>query len=283
MSNTANYLEFAPPRPPGRMPAFVLAIAAHLVLLGALAWGVSWKHKSTELAAEAELWASVPVEAAPKAVEAPPPPPPPPAPVVKEVAPPPAPVVKETDIALEREKEKKKLADEKKREEDLERKKAEALKKQEAVKEAQKKKQDQLKAAELKKKQQEEEDARQAEAQRQENLKRIAGMAGATGGPTATGNAQRAAGPSDSYGGRVRARVKPNIVFTDDVPGNPVAEVEVRTSPDGTIIARKIIKSSGVKAWDEAVLKAIDKTEVLPRDTDGRVPPALIIEFRPKG
>jgi len=59
--------------------------------------------------------------------------------------------------------------------------------------------------------------------------------------------------------------------------------VEVRTSPDGTIIARKIIKSSGVKAWDEAVLKAIDKTEVLPRDTDGRVPPALIIEFRPKG
>ena len=155
MSNTANYLEFAPPRPPGRMPAFVLAIAAHLVLLGALAWGVSWKHKSTELAAEAELWASVPVEAAPKAVEAPPPPPPPPAPVVKEVAPPPAPVVKETDIALEREKEKKKLADEKKREEDLERKKAEALKKQEAVKEAQKKKQDQLKAAELKKKQEE--------------------------------------------------------------------------------------------------------------------------------
>ena len=281
MSQPAHYLEFAPPRPPGRMPAFALAIAAHVLLLGALAWGVSWKHKSTELAAEAELWAAVPVEAAPRAVEAPPPPPPPPAPVVKEVAPPPAPVVKETDIALEREKEKKKLAEEKKREEDLERKRVEALKKQEAVKEAQKKKQDQLKAAELKKKQ--EEDARQAEAQRQENLKRIAGLAGATGGPTATGNAQRAAGPSDSYGGRVRARVKPNIVFTDDVPGNPVAEVEVRTSPDGTIIARKVVKSSGVKAWDEAVLKAIDKTEVLPRDTDGRVPPALIIEFRPKG
>lgn len=267
------------------MPAFALAIGAHVLLLGALAWGVSWKHKSTELAAEAELWAAVPVEAAPRAVEAPPPPPPPPPPalVVKEVPPPPAPVVNETDITLEREKEKKRLADEKKREEDLERKKAEALKKQEALKEAQKKKQDQLKAAELKKKQQEEEDAKQAEAQRQENLKRIAGLAGATGGPTATGNAQHAAAPSEAYGGRIAARVKPNIVFTEDVPGNPVAEVEVRTSPDGTIIARKILKSSGVKGWDEAVLKAIDKTEILPRDTDGRVPPALVIKFRPKG
>ena len=33
---------------------------------------------------------------------------------------------------------------------------------------------------------------------------------------------------------------------------------------------------------DEAVLRAIDKTEVLPRDTDGRVPPSLEISFRPR-
>jgi colicin import membrane protein len=58
--------------------------------------------------------------------------------------------------------------------------------------------------------------------------------------------------------------------------------VEVRTAPDGTIVGRKVLKSSGSKAWDEAVLKAIDKTEVLPRDTDGRVPPALVITFRPR-
>jgi colicin import membrane protein len=30
------------------------------------------------------------------------------------------------------------------------------------------------------------------------------------------------------------------------------------------------------------VLKAIDKTERLPRDTDGRVQPSLVIGFRPK-
>lgn len=88
--------------------------------------------------------------------------------------------------------------------------------------------------------------------------------------------------PSASYAGRIRARIKPNITFTEDVAGNPKAEVEVRTSPDGTIISRKLLSSSGNKAWDEAVLKAIDKTATLPRDEDGRVPPVLEISFRPK-
>jgi colicin import membrane protein len=43
------------------------------------------------------------------------------------------------------------------------------------------------------------------------------------------------------------------------------------------------VRSSGSKAWDEAVLRALDKTEVLPRDTDGRVPSPVVIEFKPKG
>ena len=90
------------------------------------------------------------------------------------------------------------------------------------------------------------------------------------------------AGPSASYAGRIVARVKPNIVFTEEPPNNNAAEVEVRLSPNGTIVGRKLIQSSGNKAWDEAVLKAIDKTAVLPRDEDGRVPPVLEISFRPK-
>jgi colicin import membrane protein len=81
----------------------------------------------------------------------------------------------------------------------------------------------------------------------------------------------------------VQARVHPNIVFMHDVSGNPKAEVEVRTSPDGTIVGKKLVRSSGVKAWDEAVLRALEKTEVLPRDVDGRVPSPVVIEFRPKG
>jgi colicin import membrane protein len=108
-------------------------------------------------------------------------------------------------------------------------------------------------------------------------------LAGGSGAPSSQGNAARSSGPSDSYAGRIRARVKPNIVFADDTPGNPIAEVEVRMAPDGTIVSRKITKSSGVKAWDDAVLRALDKTEILPRDVDGRVHTPLIIEFRPRG
>ncbi|MDP2248950.1 MAG: TonB C-terminal domain-containing protein, partial [Hydrogenophaga sp.] len=44
---------------------------------------------------------------------------------------------------------------------------------------------------------------------------------------------------------------------------------------------RKLIKSSGNAAWDEAVLRAIDRTVSLPRDTDGRVPSSLVIGLRP--
>ena len=101
-----------------------------------------------------------------------------------------------------------------------------------------------------------------------------------------SGNTQQATGPSASYAGRVRAKLKPNIVFRSDtldqISGNPVAEVEVKASADGSITERKLIKSSGVKAWDDAVLRAIDKTETLPRDVDGRVPSPLVLSFRPR-
>ena len=60
--------------------------------------------------------------------------------------------------------------------------------------------------------------------------------------------------------------------------GNIGADQVVKASADGSITEEpKLIKSSGVKAWDDAVLRAIDKMEALPRDTDGRVPPLLVI------
>lgn len=113
-------------------------------------------------------------------------------------------------------------------------------------------------------------------------MRRIQGMAGATGGENATGTAQRSAGPSGSYGGKVAAKVKPNIVYPDAISGNPRAEVEVRLSPDGTIVGKRLVQPSGNKAWDDAVLRALDKTETLPRDVDGRVPSSLTIGFRPQ-
>ena len=110
----------------------------------------------------------------------------------------------------------------------------------------------------------------------------------------ATGPSSSYTGPSSSYAGRVRAKLKPNIVFPEEARaqisgnpfgnpfGNPLAEVEVKASADGSITERKLIKSSGVKAWDDAVLRAIDKMETLPRDVDGRVPSPMVLSFRPK-
>ena len=44
---------------------------------------------------------------------------------------------------------------------------------------------------------------------------------------------------------------------------------------------KRLVKSSGNKEWDEAVLRAVDRTASLPGD-NGLVPPALILVFRPK-
>ncbi len=302
MDAAATRLEFAPPPTPGMVRALGLAIIAHALLVAALTWGVSWKRDAVTLTAEAELWSTVPQEAAPRLVETPPPPLQPSTAPVAEPAPPPpdvAPAVPDAEIVMAREKKRlekekaireQKLAKlaadkqrlEEKREAD---KKATEDKRRADLKLAEQKRSDQKlveQAAKRKEALQAQEDTRKIEAQREENIKRMAGLAGATGSTNATGAAQQSSGPSPSYGGRIRARIKPNIVFTEEIVSNPTAEVEVRTSPDGTIIGRKLLKSSGVRSWDDAVLKAIDKTEVLPRDLDGRVPPTLVISFRPK-
>ena len=98
------------------------------------------------------------------------------------------------------------------------------------------------------------------------------------GGGNTGGQDERDAGPSAGYAGRIRAAVRPNIVFTDDVPGNPRTVVEVRTGPTGTIISARVVKSSGVKSWDDAVLRALDRTEKLPSD-GGRYYNPLEIAF----
>jgi colicin import membrane protein len=223
------------------------------------------------------------------------------------------PDTREADIAIEREK--KRLEQEKKaREQQQEREKRERERKEEERKdrleqekkerlqkekdkeqrekqlaEQKKAEQDkQKKLAEDKRKADEaakrkaDAEAKQLAEQREANMRRIQGMAGATGAETATGTAQRSAGPSGSYGGKVAAKVKPNIVYPDAISGNPRAEVEVRLSPDGTIVGKRLVQPSGNKAWDDAVLRALDKTETLPRDVDGRVPSSLTIGFRPQ-
>lgn len=273
--HTASRFEFNNPAPrQGLLRAYGLALLIHGLLLAALTWGVNWRRSDTSLSVEAELWSAVPQQAAPPLVEpepTPEPAPPPPPPKVEE------PRQSEADIALAREKERQ--AKEKLEQARLEKEKL-AREKERERQEREKKLAEEKKKKELEAKRKEEAEAKQ---RREENLKRMAGLAGATGAPTATGNAQKSSGGiSSSYAGRIRARIKPNIVFPDELATNPSAEVEVRTSPDGTIVGRKLVKSSGVPSWDEAVLKAIDKTDTLPRNEEGVVPSPMTIIFRPK-
>lgn len=304
MSSGSLHLELAPPPAQGLGRSLGLALVVHLLLLIALTWGIQWQDRDNTPAVEAELWSALPKAAAP------PPPPPAPEPTAELPPPPPAPKVmptppapsRDADIAIAKQKKaeqdkkleqeqlklKKQLEQKEKAQEQQRQREKEKLaqeqrdKKEQALKEQKEKdrKDKERKEQEAKRAAQ---DDRKLQAMRDENLRRMAGMAGATGSPNATGDALRASGPSASYAGRIIARVKPNIVFNpDDVSGNPVAEVEVRTAPDGKIMARKLIKSSGNKAWDEAVIKALDKTDTLPRDTDGTIPTMMVLGFKPR-
>ena len=306
MQITADTLDLKPPRPGRWSMPLVLALVAHGLLVGALTWGVHWQRDAEPVSFEAELWSAVAQRAAPRAVEPPPPPPvrepkvkpepkpePEPEPQPEPKVEPPKPDTRAADIATAEAK-KKKLEDEK-------RAAAEKAKKEKADKEkAAKEKAEQLKAeraerdkklAEQKKQaqekaeakaRQEKEAAAATEKLRQENLRRMMGQAGATGDASATGTALRSSGPSASYGGKVNAAIRPNVLLTEDIPGNPKADIEVRSAPDGTIISRRLTRSSGNPSWDKAALDAIDRTGKLPRDVDGRVPSPLTIGMRPR-
>jgi len=311
--------EFAPPMGKDANTSSVLfSIVVHLLLVAALTWGVSWNYHQPQTM-EAELWQSIPELAAPKLEEAPIERPSP-APVPEEKAPPPKPIdnaqaIREAQLAtarlkkieeeqlekerqarilLENERLKKEKAEKEKAEKekadkeklDKEKLKKEKLEKEKLEKEKadkDKKAKEKLEATKAEKDaQRKQEEDKKAEAIRQESLKRVNGMLGATGAPNATGTAQHVAGPSASYAGRLKGRVKPNIIYPEiSVSENPTAEVLVKLAPDGTIVSKKLTKPSGNSAWDTAVLKAIDKTERFPRDTDGSVPSEIVFTFTP--
>jgi colicin import membrane protein len=273
------------PRPPGgNGPGAALALLVHLGLILALTTVVDWRVRTPETMS-AELWAAVPQVAAP-----PPPvpqvtPPPPPAPAPRAEATPP----REVDIALEKARERKAEQERRlaKEVEEAERKRLAQQKADEKRKlaEEDKRKQeaDRKKLAEAQKLQREKEalEAKAEEAraaqQREANLRRMMGQAGGSAG--STGTAAQNAGPSGTYAGKLIGAIRRNIVFTGNLSGNPVATVEVTAAPGGSIISRRLIKSSGHKDWDEAVLRAVERTGSLPRDTDGRVPSPVTIDF----
>jgi colicin import membrane protein len=281
------------PQAPGGMgQGALLALAVHGLLVVALAVSVSWRSQTPQTFS-AELWAATPQVAAPRAVEStpatpPPPPPPPPAPTPRLVTPAPPPV-QDAQIAIEKARLEKAKAEREKAEREKQAKaEKDKAEKDKAEREKAERERERQAAAKAKAEAQAKQEQRDKQAeeqllakQREDNLKRMLGQAGATGAPGSTGTALKDAAPSASYAGKLIARIKPNILLTETITGNPAADVEVRASPTGSILSRRLVKPSGNKDWDEAVLRAIDRTGELPRDTDGRVPPVLVITFTP--
>ena len=277
-SATMHHDTLMPRRPAGMGPGLLLALFVHLALILAIAYGVRWRAREPE-GVEAELWAAVPQLAAPPVVQPPPAPEPAPEPAPRPPPAPPPPKVREepdAQIAIEkakREAERRKQEEAEKRAEERKKEEAERRKLEQAERLAEKRKQEE------EKRRIEREEAQRAELRRQ-NLERMMAQAGA-GAPSPAGTAARTSGPSASYAGRIKARIKPNIVFTGTPSNNAAAEVEVRLAPDGTIVGQRLAKSSGLPDWDVAVQRAIERTQVLPRDVDGTVPSSMVIAFRP--
>ena len=301
------------PPEPSRLPAFLLAVAVHAVLLGFLYFGISWQ-SNEPVAVEAEVWDMSVQSAAAPALPPPPAPEPEPEPEPAPVpAPPPRPVEPppverpapvEPDIKLQREKERKEkeqreLAEkkererkeeerkelakkeeaEKKKKEEAERQKKELAKKEEAEK---KKKEEAAKLAEAKKQKAaaEKAEAAKLEKLRQEDLKRMAGAMGSTG----TAEKSTAPRADSGYVAAITAAIKSATAYggSTTMPGNPKAVFKVEQLPTGEIMSVRLVKSSGVPEFDRAVENGIKKASPLPKKKDGTVERILDVNFSMK-
>lgn len=299
------------PPEPSRLPAFLLAVAVHAVLLGFLYFGISWQ--STEpVAVEAEVWdmsvqsAAAPPLPPPPAPEPAPEPEPAPAPPPRPAEPPPVerPAPVDPDIKLQREKERKEkeqreLAEkkererkeelrkeeerkelaEKKKKEEAERLKKELAKKEEAEK---RKKEEAAKLAEARKQKAaaEKAEAAKLEKLRQEDLKRMAGAMGSTG----TAEKSTAPRADSGYVAAITAAIKSATAYggSTTMPGNPKAVFKVEQLPTGEIMSVRLVKSSGVPEFDRAVENGIKKASPLPKKKDGTVERILDVNFSMK-
>jgi colicin import membrane protein len=295
MTDTTPYIV---PEEPGRWRALTFAALVHGALLAFLWIGVRWQNE-TPVTIEAEVWSPQPREAAPapepvKAPEPKPQPKPEPQPVVKEAPKPKVeePPVVRPDIVLEKEKKRKEQEEKKRLEEErlakqkkrLEEEKQAKLKEEEAKRLEKEKADKARKDAAEKKRKQEEAEAHLLAKMREENMRRITGSVTGTGG---SGEAPRPQGgrASAEYGAKIGAKIKSNTVYVvpEDLAGNPPVEYVIDLLPDGSIRGMRKLKSSGIVGFDEAVSRAIDKSQPFPRDEKtGTVPSSVTISHKPK-
>ena len=82
--------------------------------------------------------------------------------------------------------------------------------------------------------------------------------------------AQAAAGDRvvSEYSDRISGKIRRNIVITFDVSDDARAEFSVTVLPGGSVLPPRLLKSSGNAAYDDAVERAILKSQPLPLPPD---------------
>lgn len=247
-----------PPEEKTNVTALVLAAAVHLLLIGALFFGVQWKSQPT--AVEVEVWRSVAAPVPMESLEPKPEPPKPepkpeplpdpkPAPKVE----PPAPV--KPDIAV-KDKEKPKKEEPKKPEPP----KKEEPKKPEPKPEVKREEPDWKKALDQEQRQLQQHKVAQDQRARAEAESNLMDKLKAE-----QASAARQRGLAD-YAAKIRGKIKGNMNITGlSIQGNPEAVFKVTQLPSGEVLSVKLTKSSGNRSLDEAIERAILKSSPLPK------------------
>jgi colicin import membrane protein len=276
----------APATTSGRWPALLLAIIVNIVFIGVLFFSIRWQNRQPA-PVTAELYAPAPKVAVAEPTPPPPEParPPEPPPITKPEPPPPPPKavpkpepkVEQPDPRAVEIARKAKIEEERKAKEAAERERKEREKKEAEKREADKKKQDEQKrVAETRDRQAREAAELKAQAER-ERVARDAQQKAVEAETAARSRAEA------DYIRRIQAKVKGNVTLPPDMSGNPEAIFEVVQLPTGEIIDAVLRKSSGVRAYDEAVQRAIQKSSPLPRpDRPELFQRSLTLKFRPQ-
>ena len=242
----------------GKRASIALAAAVHLLLAGFLFYGVRWQTKATDVV-EVELVRAVaepaPAVATPAPPVAVPPAPtfePPPVPKPEPARPPPKP-----DIAI-REKEKPKPPP-KAEPKPLPPPKVEPKPRVDPFQVQLKRETEQLTQRKNL------DNAAQELAQKQ----------------AAQANTARNKAVAD-YLGRIRGKIRGNIVVPPEIKGNPEAVFDVTQLPSGEIVTVRLKRSSGHAALDAAIERAILKSNPLPKPEPADLfSRSLELRFRP--
>ena len=259
---TAEALAF-PLRPePALLRSFVLAALMHVALIAIMFFGVRFQ-SHPPATVEVELWDAPPPPPQAEVKPEPPPPPPPKVEPPKPQAEPAKPVAK-PDIAVQKKPEPKpkpkpkpeaKAKPEPKRDRDFEKQMREQLAmEQKAVAEQQRTLDEQRKERDLK-----------ALIATQQQAARDRGLATWT----------------DKIKSKIRSRIP--VQVAEAVSGNPDAVFNVSLLPNGEVLTVRMKKSSGNKAYDEAVERAILGASPLPKPDDANLfQRQLELTFRPR-